>query len=187
MIGYQLPAHLIRVPIIRQMTPYSCGAACLLSIAQYWGAFGGGERKLAAMLGTSPEHGTTPWNIHRVAGEIGLYSQILEGYTQADLANSIIQGDTLIVNLQAWPDNPVQDYTNHWPDGHYVVAVAFDAHNFYFMDPSIPANYGYVPRQELDSRWHDIEDGEDARKTEHMVILIRGKTPVEYFEPERIE
>ena len=65
-----LPQGLLStVPDVRQSTPYSCGAAALQAVLNYYGVYKR-ERALMDMLKTSEGMGTSPDNIVRVAKEL---------------------------------------------------------------------------------------------------------------------
>jgi len=59
-------ANLIRVPLIRQYTGFTCGVSALQSIFGYYGQDFRGD-KLAKALKTTPENGTDYRDIIRVA------------------------------------------------------------------------------------------------------------------------
>jgi hypothetical protein len=50
------PKRLLRLPLCRQATDYTCGISCLQSILAYWG-HEYREDSLAELLKTDPEHG----------------------------------------------------------------------------------------------------------------------------------
>ncbi len=171
-----LPADYLPVPLIRQATSYSCGAAALLAVLFYWQTFDGGEEELYEPLETT-EAGTTPWKIEAVAKDFGLDANLYDGLSIENLKAALQDGQTAIVDLQAWHDgwHPNFDWSSEWEDGHYVVLVGIDKTYLYFMDPSASAGYGYMPRAELDARWHDYEevDGE-VISYDHSAIVIGG-------------
>lgn len=180
-----LPSDALRVPAVRQSTEYTCGAAALQAVLAYWGVFDGGESGLAKRLGSDPVNGTKVSSILRVARELGLEAEARERMEVADLRAAVGRGETVIVNLQAWADwqtkkPPVRGaaWGRRWEDGHYVVLVAVDGTNAYFMDPSVLPGLAWVPLDELPHRWHDYErDGRAVRRFERLGIVIRGKTP----------
>src|SRR5512136_265710 len=72
------------VPDVRQSTGYTCGAAALQAVLAYWGT-SEREDRLAARLNSTPERGTHPLDIVRVAREFGLSAELREGLSLADL------------------------------------------------------------------------------------------------------
>lgn len=174
----RLPSGRLAVPIVRQATPYSCGAAAVLAVLQYWGAYDGGEGGLYAELGTTPDDGTDPRSMAKVLGERGLEASWREGMTEADLEGHLARGETVIIDIQAWAedDKTPDDYSDNWEDGHYVVLVGMDDTYLYVMDPSLSAGYGYFARSELKARWRDYEDrGGVVWRNQGLGIVARGK------------
>jgi len=188
-----LPSSLFAaVPDVRQSTGYTCGAAALQAILAYWGTEER-EDRLAARLHSTPEAGTHPLEIIRVAREFGLTPDLREGLDLADLERALADGTTVIVDLQAWRDRIDLPWTETWDDGHYMVLLGMDAANLYFEDPSLLGARGVVPRAEFVDRWHDYE-GEPPldptdRKYVHMAIFLKGSRPAAArpasFEPVR--
>ena len=174
------PLLLEGVPDVRQSTSYSCGAAALQAVLAYWGV-SEREDRLMARLRTSPEQGTSPDNIIRVAREYDLEAGLKEGLGLADLEAGLREGWTVIVDLQAWRESAAAPWTETWDDGHYVVLLGVDEANLYFEDPSLLGARGSIPKREFLDRWHDYEgdaplDAGD-RKYVHAAIFIRGDHP----------
>lgn len=173
-LAAKLPAG---VPDVRQSTGYSCGAAVLQAVLSYWGT-SEREDRLMARLHTTPQNGTSPDNIVRVAREYGLKAELREGLTLEDLEAALRKGLTVIVDLQAWRQKDDKPWTETWDDGHYMALLGMDANNLYFEDPSLLGSRGFIPRAEFLDRWHDYEgdpplDAGD-RKYVHMSIFIKG-------------
>jgi predicted double-glycine peptidase len=179
-----LPGDALPLPLIRQATTYSCGAASLLSVAYYWGVFEDTETDLYAALGTTPENGTQPAKIAEVARKLGLGAESREHLGLNDLAGFLREGRTVIIDLQAWRDEKTSHlpWKDDWADGHYVVLNALDGRNAYFMDPSAGVGYGYMPLGELLDRWHDEDliDGKPYRN-DHLGIVIWGRSRLNAF------
>jgi predicted double-glycine peptidase len=171
---------LASVPDVRQSTGYTCGVAALQAVLAHWGT-SEREDRLAARLHSTPEAGTHPAEIVRVAMEFGLSAELREGLSLADLEAALAAGTSVIVDLQAWRDKTDIPWTETWEDGHYMVLLGVDASNLYFEDPSLLGVRGVIPRAEFVDRWHDYEgdpplDPTD-RKYVHVAILIRGNGP----------
>lgn len=64
----------------RQATEYSCGASSLQAILSYWGR-DVDETELMGLLGTTPEDGTYPEAIVRVAQSLGFQAELKSGLT----------------------------------------------------------------------------------------------------------
>jgi predicted double-glycine peptidase len=169
------------VPLVRQATEYSCGAAALLATLYYWQVTDENESELYGPLHTTPEEGTSPQHIVDVAQSYHLDARIAEGLKVDDLRAALAAGESVIIDLEAWHEGAGKvDWSADWEDGHYVVLVGLDEQFLYVMDPSARAGYGYVPLAELDARWHDEETLPDggSRRYVHAAIFIRGKTPL---------
>lgn len=169
------------VPDVRQSTGYTCGAAALQAVLAHWGIYER-EDRLAAELGSTPEAGTHPADIVRIARRHGLEAELREGLEIADLEAALASGTTVIVDLQAWRERSDIPWAETWDDGHYMVLLATDRENLYFEDPSLLGARGFIPRTEFLDRWHDYEgqpplDASD-RTYIRMAIFIRGEGPV---------
>ncbi|NTV81380.1 MAG: hypothetical protein HGA24_08160 [Candidatus Aminicenantes bacterium] len=171
---------LASVPDVRQSTGYTCGAAALQAVLAYWGT-SEREDRLAARLRSTPETGTHPLDIVRVAGEFGLSAELHEGLALADLEAALAAGTTVIVDLQAWRDRTEVPWTETWDDGHYMVLLGMDLENLYFEDPSLLGARGVIPRDEFLDRWHDYEGESPFDATDRayvrMAMFIRGDRP----------
>ena len=168
------------VPDVRQSTGYTCGAAALQAVLSYWGT-SEREDRLAARLRSTPDAGTHPLDIVRVAREFGLTAELREGLALSDLESALAAGTTVIVDLQAWRGRTDIPWTETWDDGHYMVLLGADAEHLYFEDPSLLGARGVIPRPEFVDRWHDYEgepplDASD-RTYVHMAMFIRGGGP----------
>ena len=170
------------VPDVRQSTGYTCGASALQAVLAYWG-FSEREDRLAARLHSTPEAGTHPLDILRVARDFGLTAELREGLEIADLEAALASGASVIVDLQAWRDPAParRPWPETWEDGHYMVLLAADAENLYFEDPSLLGTRGFIPRAEFLERWHDYEgdppfDPSD-RAYARAAMFFRGVRP----------
>jgi ABC-type bacteriocin/lantibiotic exporter with double-glycine peptidase domain len=133
------------------------------------------ESALYAPLETTHARGTEPEPIAQLLRANGLEAQYRHGnVTVADLERAVDAREPPIVDLQAWTDHPLP-YRETWDAGHYVVMVGYDDERLYFADPSTMTPYGYVflPRVELEERWHDLA-GMSNDRVERMAIFVRG-------------
>lgn len=177
-----LPPNFLPVPLTPQSTSYSCGAAVLMAVMEYWNVYDGNEANLFHPLQTTPANGTHPVSISNLARRYGLRSDIRKSMSLADLRTALADGATVIVDLQAWSGNPNTDWQNSWEDGHYVVLVAMDSEYAYFMDPSAHGAYAYLGHAELLERWHDYENRNRAvQRYEGLGIIVHGQSPRRQF------
>jgi Peptidase_C39 like family len=177
-----LPGNLVSVPSVKQRTDFSCGNAATLAVLRFWlrDAYAHvDEAALYLPLETTRARGTEPEPIAAfLKGVAGLEAEYRYGdVTIADLERAIDARQPPIVDLQAWSDDDTP-WRDVWDAGHYVVMVGYDAHRLFFMDPGTltPGPYAYLPRSELDERWHDLAGAHDDR-VERMAIFVRGTSP----------
>ena len=123
----------LSVPEERQATGYSCGAACLTSVARFFGVEPDTESEAIRELKSSPAAGSDPEHIVQVAHNHGLEGVALSGLTLADLREHLDQGHPIIVPLQAW--GTPEEYASN-ESGHYTVVVGMDEENVWVMDPA---------------------------------------------------
>ena len=153
---------MIHVPMTRQATPYTCGAAVLASV-----------------------HGTTIRSIENFAKIRNLRVNWRDAWTLKDLETSVAKGVPVIVLIQAYSDYPNVDWKNDWDDGHYVVVNGMDRNNVYMMDPSSRGTYTYIPRREFLDRWHDV-DVEIRHVRFGMTISDPRKTKMSSYDRDEI-
>jgi predicted double-glycine peptidase len=184
-----LPPNLAAVPVVKQETDFSCGSAATLSLLRFWRpeAYAAvDETHLHEALRTTNDHGTEPEPIeHYLQAAAGLDARYRHGdVTLEQLLAAVDAGEPPIVDLQAWRDHAQVPWKDTWDAGHYVVLVGYDAERLFVMDPSVltPGGYAFLPRAELDERWHDLAGHENTR-VERMVIFVRGPGP--HWKPER--
>src|SRR5260221_9609416 len=179
-----LPARVIPVPLVRQKTDYSGGAAGVRALLRYWENARYkevSEPALYARLGTTSKNGTDPYPMAAyLDAEPSLSAQVLHTTPSiADLEAAIDRGEPPIVDLEAWQNvasvADLKPWATDWADGHYVVLIAYDADNFFFMDPSTGRHYAYIPRAEFVDRWHDVV-GPHNRHTQHLAIFVHCTT-----------
>ena len=174
-----LPSNLVAVPTVKQQTDFSCGAAAVLSLLRFWRwptYAGVGEAQLYAALSTTQARGTEPEPmVEHLRSAAGLDAVYRNGdVTLAQLEAAVDAREPPILDLQAWRDFD-RPWRETWDAGHYVVLVGYDAERLYVMDPSVltPGAYAWMPREELDERWHDLAGPADVR-VERMTVFARG-------------
>jgi len=176
-----MPAARIAVPPVKQRTNFSCGPAATLSMLRYWcwTHFSRvDEAELFHALGTTIARGTEPEPLVDTLRTAGVTAEYRHGdVTVGQLERAVDAGQPPIVDLQAWRDTALP-WRETWDAGHYVLLVGYDPERLFVMDPSImtPGAYAYLPRAELDERWHDLAGPGDVR-LERMAIFARGRGP----------
>jgi hypothetical protein len=171
-----MPAGRLAVPPVKQHTNFSCGAAATLSLLRYWcwTRFSRvDEAALFPALGTTIAHGTEPEPMVDCLRRAGVAAEYRHGdVTVGQLERAVDAGQPPIVDLQAWRDTALP-WRETWDAGHYVLLVGYDAERLFVMDPSImtPGAYAFLPRAELDERWHDLA-GPHEVPVERMAIFV---------------
>ncbi len=117
--------NLIRVPLVRQSTNYTCGVAALQSVLAFYGR-SLREDNLARLLESGPEHGTNYQKILEFAQSLGFDVDVFVDLSLDELRTFLDASSPVILAIQAWSDGPAR-YASEWEDGHYVVAVGYDA------------------------------------------------------------
>ena len=173
---------LLRLPLVRQSTNYTCGVASLQSILRYYG-FERREDILAAELGSDSETGTDHRKIIEFSLANGFSVEKKLDMSIDDLKTLLRAGIPVMCVIQAWCDSPPVDWKDVWDCGHYVVAIGYDSERIFFMDPSTLGNYTYIPNEEFLDRWHDI-DNDEVTELVHLGIIIHMPEPD--YNPEEI-
>ncbi len=177
-VAPKLPANMQNIPLVRQATTYSCGAASLLAVLSYWQMSDGNESSLYKHLGTNEKTGTDSSRIVAYAQSLGLSAELKTNQTLAKVREKFESGHSVILDFQAWAEVPHPDWKNRWEDGHYAVLVGIDQDYLYFMDPSTLGSYAFIAAKEFIERWHDYEIKDGKRVLiQQMAIYIKGKNP----------
>jgi predicted double-glycine peptidase len=143
----------VKLPSAKQPKNFSCGASALRAIAVHFGVGPNNEQFYIDKCKTTPEDGTHPQEIIRVARELGLTTRAKSNMTIKNLQAYLDEGIPVICSIQAWGDQDKYTKDNH--SGHYVVAIGYTKDKIYFMDPSIKGHRGFLPNDEFLERWHD--------------------------------
>ncbi len=167
------PDVLIELPQTRQATNYTCGVAVVQSILAYNG-FLLRQDVLEQETGANPDRGTTPQAIETSLNKRGIGTEFRENMSLAELRALIDQNRPVICFLQAWNEDPAFDYSTGYEDGHYAIAIGYDAERIYFMDPSTLANYAYIPNDQFIVRWHD---GDETGQVYRAGIIVTNPHP----------
>lgn len=149
----------IPVPVVEQKHDYDCGPTALEAIGRYHGE--------VPNVRADPEQGTPPDFLIDAAKEKNYNVLARHGMTVDELRDFISNGRAVIIPIQAYGSKSQYHKAD---SGHYVVAIGFDDDNFYFQDPALGENRGYLPIAELDKRWHDREA--NGRRYDHFGIVI---------------
>lgn len=159
----------IRVPVpsVRQTTKYSCGAAALRAIFQYYEVGPKEEQKFIDMMNTNHRDGTRPSHIVTTAREYGLCVKQRHNLTIRKLKNILNQHRPVICPIQAYGSERAYKKRQ---SGHYVVAIGYDKENIFFEDPVLKGKRGVLSYKDFDERWHDKDA--DGKEYDHYGIVI---------------
>jgi ABC-type bacteriocin/lantibiotic exporter with double-glycine peptidase domain len=172
------PKVILDFPDLRQISNFDCGVTCLQQILIYYG-IEKREDELIKLLDSKRtsiiEHGTKLSKIKEVTEYYGLECEILKNSSIKKLKQLIDEGIPAILLLQAWRDFSVDnlDWEEDYSDGHYVVGIGYNDNCIFFEDPSAVVRT-YLTYEELDKRWHDVDD-DNKTKNSHVMIVIRGE------------
>jgi predicted double-glycine peptidase len=164
--------NFIDIPLCRQATDYTCGAAALQSILYYYGDEWS-EGALAEELKSDPDRGTNYRSIMAVAQAEGLQAESRTDMTIDDLQAHVKAHKLVMVALQAWAED-ASNYADDWNSGHYAVVVGYDDARIYFMDPLQLGNYTCIPNEDFLSRWHDTDNDNVTRLLRFGIIIWGG-------------
>jgi predicted double-glycine peptidase len=167
------------VPNTFQQTDYTCGPASLLAVCEYFGVGPRTEREIKADMGTPPT-GADPGHIMQALVKYGLEFKPFYPMSIRQLKASVDRRRPVILMLQAWGETTQgkwrPTYQWIWRDGHWVVAIGYDANGVFFEDPSIRTARGFIAFDELKERWHDW-----GARYEHMyyygICVWKAKRP----------
>jgi len=176
------PKNLIRIPIARQSTNYTCGVASVQSILQHFGDEYR-EDKLAQLLKAGVDWGTGWRDIVEFTKGLGYTVHGKLETTLGEVKKYVDAGTPVMVAFQAWSEPVPEDWTKVTEDGHYSVVIGYDDDNLFFMDPSTLGNYTYIPIKQFMDRWHD-SDGRDNSPCNHLSIAITKGKPA--YDPDLI-
>jgi hypothetical protein len=205
-----IPPRAIKVnlPDLQQPDNHSC-ALCSMAICRWLGVGPDNFAEFKHHLGTTKD-GTYYGRIVSYLNELGLDAFVHQNMTAKELMHWLDQGVPVILSIQAYAGDPSEYAKNgngHYvvgigharlqvpvpvvrtPTARLSLSVQRSAKAtavkrkrvFFFMDPSIVCQRGYLCWDELDPRWHENEGTE--RKPEyshHLGIIVRpnGHKPI---------
>lgn len=146
-IRFHLPHHLAE-------TTYSCGAAAVRCVAEYFGFGPTTEAAWRKLLLTNSTHGTPPSHIVRCLNQFKLKVVARKNLQLEQLVDAVDRGCPVICPIQAW--GTYYQYRKI-DSGHYVVLIGYDDRNFYFEDSSIRRARGWITQAKFLNRWHDTD------------------------------
>jgi len=171
---------LLPFPSNHQAASFDCGAAALQSVLYYFGVEVVETDLIKALKAT--EDGIEPGYIVGYLTNRNFSVHAAGGMTIKELEYWLDRKAPIILLIQAWAKEANKDYSEALDNGHYVVAIGYDEQNIYFEDPFLLGHLGFIPREDLDARWHVDSDG--AQLFEHFGIAVYGRKPA--YDPNKI-
>jgi ABC-type bacteriocin/lantibiotic exporter with double-glycine peptidase domain len=160
----------LKFPELRQTYEWDCGAKALQAVLTYYG-IEIREELLMKYAKTNSKDGTSISKMQYVLKKFELKFDAKQ-MTIKDLKNYIDRKIPVIILLQAW-NGKILNYTNDFHDGHWVVAIGYDANKIIFEDP-YSFERTFLKSKELEERWH-------AKEKDNIIlnfgIAVFGKKP----------
>jgi len=176
--------NLIRVPLTRQSSDYTCGVAVLQSILYFHDAHDDYfEDTLVKELKTDPVNGTSYKAMADFARSKGYLVDARTEMALDDIRNTVDNGVAGHRSLiQAWAESPV-DYSQDWQDGHYAVAIGYDRDTVYLWTHQPWEITRIFRTRNFWDRWHDEDKGV---KLNHFGLIIQRENRKNHYAPDNI-
>lgn len=162
---------MLTFPELRQTYDYDCGPKSVQAVLAYYG-IDVREAPIMKLAGTS-RSGTPIRGIVRALRKYGLKYKVGK-MDIAGIKRELDRNRPVILVLQAWATKEVVNWEKDWIDGHYVVAIGYDARRIFFEDPSSVMRT-YLTYDELMARWHDVDT--EGRRYFNYGIVAYGRKP----------
>lgn len=163
----------LQVPVVQQRTDFSCGRAATEAVLRFWGLTPTPDD--LAMLGTTPDDGTTASAIIGVAKRLGLEAEEREGMTIEDIGHVVQHGVPVIAAVTMYGGS------------HWVVLAGLDDANVTMMDPAADVNaLTTMPRDqwEKQTEWYGIAIGrQPLEESVHLSERVEGDPPKKPLPP----
>jgi uncharacterized protein len=167
----------VAIPETSQQTDYTCGAASFQAICKYYGVGLDEEWQYVEALHIDRRVGTHAEQVRRLAKRFGLSMKEYCPMTLVQLRRELDRRHPVMLMIQAWGEEktngrwrPRRNYDTDWADGHWVVAIGYDAQGVLFEDPSLQAVRGFLSYDELMRRWRDT--GTHGRHIEQYGLAV---------------
>jgi predicted double-glycine peptidase len=134
----------VDLPCVAQREDHTCGAAALLAICRHYRLGPDDEATIASDM-ELPLDGADPVHLVRAIRGYGLAHEETRGMSDAALRAALDAARPVMLAVQAWGE------------GHWVVAIGYDARGVVLEDPWLDGERGSLGWRALANRWHDIE------------------------------
>jgi len=142
---------------IQQLTRVTCGAACLLAIAEDYSISGLDEATVARLIGVT-KNGAFPVQLVAAARSLGLPSEERRFRTLAEAKAVTDKGVPIIANILSFTQPG---------GGHFVIITKIDEAGVHLMDPNVAGNRRLLSHEEMMRRWQ-------TRRGSGVVVLRPG-------------
>ena len=148
--GFRGRKHITLPPVVQDES-WSCGAAAVASVCQWFGIEPDTEGEAIRALGSSPSDGTPPWNIVEILEANGLATEAGDWFDLDDLkARHLDRGHPVLVPIQMY-GNPNEYEANE--GGHWVVLEGVREGKVFIQDPV--SGQVEMEVEDFKARWHD--------------------------------
>ena len=120
----------LSVPCRQQQRSYTCGAACLRMVMEFFG-IEANENELAEAMGTD-RYGTTCSSIHSAARQCGIEARLVQEVTYDEAVEEIADGSPIVALL-----DPSVLYRAWLGFGHFVVVTAVENQTVTYNNPAL--------------------------------------------------
>ena len=166
---------IIDLPGGRQTFDFDCGATALQLVMAYFGVEVRMDELYSRLLINS--NGTLIKNIIFVAEEYGF--DVIEKYDTGidEIKRFIDTSHPVIVLVQAWAEKymTLEEWHEHYDDGHYVIVIGYYKNKIVFEDPS-SFRKTWLTEEEFLIRWHD-KDPETDNIINQFALILTGRKP----------
>jgi len=160
--------NILELPDLRQYSDFDCGVSVTQGILAYYG-IDSTESELISEMKIDPNWGTEPKQIETLMQNRGL-EVVSKQMTLEEIKSYIDQRTPVILDIQAWDENPDVDYETTKEDGHYVIAIGYDDDGFIFEDPSW-TGLAKLTYDELLKRWHDVDANNNELRNWGIAVI----------------
>jgi len=169
----QVPASVLRLDPVVQVTDSSCGTAALATVARWWGVDVSSEADLWPLLRPGPA-GARPTDLVRAARALGLRPKVVEGTSLDVMRLALATGVPPILDVQLWDSAVVGpgSWRDRCEDGHFVVLGGVSDGTAWLVDPS-KGRWAWSSTDDLLLAWHDRPwPGEPCVR--RVAVLVSG-------------
>lgn len=170
--AFETKRNVLLFPRIKQPDGNTCGHTSIAMILEYFGTDKTIEEieEIVKSIGKQNENseGLSPETIVNVFSKLNVKSYIKNDLSFDEIKAYINTRVPLIIEMQAWVDDPNKDLSNEWGDGHYNIAIGYTLDYVIFADP-YSFYKAYIKYDDLLPRWHDNDYG---KKNEKLAIIV---------------